>query len=175
MQQSRPALHKHILIPIDGSELAESAAEYAIALARAAGATLTGLTVTPPYPTVAIEPRYLADSPELYRQRVASAAAKKLDRIRAKAVAAGVSCEMVHAEHDQPYQAIIGTANRQKCDLIVMASHGRRGTAAVVLGSETLKVLTHSTIPVLVYTPTTPHDTGALVLDLGQPVEITPR
>ena len=66
------------------------------------------------------------------------------------ALAAGVSCETMHVEHDQPYLAIIEMAARKSCDLIVMASHGRRGISAVVLGSETVKVLTHSTIPVLV-------------------------
>lgn len=67
------------------------------------------------------------------------------------AAAAGVVCETLHVEHDHPYQAIIDTAKRRSCDLIVMASHGRRGVSAVVLGSETVKVLTQSTIPVLVF------------------------
>jgi nucleotide-binding universal stress UspA family protein len=62
-----------------------------------------------------------------------------------------VSCETLHVEHEHPYRAIIDTANQRGCDLIVMASHGRRGVSAIVLGSETVKVLTHSTIPVLVY------------------------
>jgi len=69
----------------------------------------------------------------------------------AAAGSADVSCEMVHVEHEHPYQAIIDTAASKGCDLILMASHGRRGVAAVVLGSETVKVLTHSKIPVLVY------------------------
>jgi len=67
------------------------------------------------------------------------------------AKAAGVTCEAVHVENEHPYKAIIDIANAKSCDLIVMASHGRRGISAVVLGSETVKVLTHSTIPVLVY------------------------
>jgi nucleotide-binding universal stress UspA family protein len=67
------------------------------------------------------------------------------------ALAAGVSCETMHVEHDHPYLAIIETAARKSCDLIVMASHGRRGISAIVLGSEAVKVLTHSTIPVLVF------------------------
>ncbi|MGB8402089.1 universal stress protein, partial [Bradyrhizobium sp.] len=66
------------------------------------------------------------------------------------ALAAGVSCETMHVEHDQPFLAIIETAARKSCDLIVMASHGRRGISAIMLGSETVKVLTHSPIPVLV-------------------------
>ena len=82
---------------------------------------------------------------------MAAVAARYLDVAKAVALAAGVSCETMHIEHDQPYRAIIETAARQSCDLIVMASHGRRGISAIVLGSETVKVLTHSAIPVLVF------------------------
>ena len=77
--------------------------------------------------------------------------AKRLARVQEAAAAAGVACEVVHVEHEHPYEAIIDVAKTKGCDLIVMASHGRRGISAMVLGSETLKVLTHSTIPVLVY------------------------
>jgi len=66
------------------------------------------------------------------------------------AAAAGVNCDTVHVEHDHPYQAIIDMAARESCDLIVMASHGRRGVSAIMLGSETVKVLTHGAVPVLV-------------------------
>jgi nucleotide-binding universal stress UspA family protein len=71
--------------------------------------------------------------------------------VKEAALAAGVSCDTLHVEHDHPYLAIIETASQKLCDLIVMASHGRRGISAIVLGSETVKVLTHSTIPVLVF------------------------
>jgi nucleotide-binding universal stress UspA family protein len=74
-----------------------------------------------------------------------------LGRLLAAANSAGVACEVLHVEHEQIYQAIIDAASARSCDLIVMASHGRRGVSAVVLGSETVKVLTHSKIPVLVY------------------------
>ena len=74
-----------------------------------------------------------------------------LDTVPAAAKSAGVDCETLHIEHEHVYQAIIDAAAARKCDLIVMASHGRRGVSAVVLGSETVKVLTHSKIPVLVY------------------------
>ena len=70
---------------------------------------------------------------------------------KAIAAAAGVSCNTIHVQHSQPYQAILDAAKNERCDLIIMASHGRRGISAIVLGSETVKVLTHSTIPVLVY------------------------
>ena len=78
-------------------------------------------------------------------------AAKTLGAVAVAAKVAGVPCETVHREQEHPYQAIIDTAKLKGCDLIVMASHGRRGIAAIVLGSETVKVLTHSKIPVLVY------------------------
>ncbi len=77
-------------------------------------------------------------------------ASQYLDAAKNIAAAAGVACNLVHLEHEQPYQAIINTAQNQGCDAIQMASHGRRGISAVLLGSETLKVLTHSTIPVIV-------------------------
>ena len=78
-------------------------------------------------------------------------AAQRLAKVKEAANTAGVGCEVVHVEHEHPYRAIIDVANTRACDLIVMASHGRRGISAIVLGSETLKVLTHSAIPVLVY------------------------
>jgi nucleotide-binding universal stress UspA family protein len=71
--------------------------------------------------------------------------------VRDAAAKSGVNCDMVWVEHDHPYEAIIETANKNNCDLIIMASHGLSGTSAIVLGSETLKVLTHTTIPILVY------------------------
>ena len=78
-------------------------------------------------------------------------AERALEQVRMAAEAASVAVETVRETHDQPYRAIIECALARKCDLIVMASHGRRGVAALLVGSETAKVLTHSTIPVLVY------------------------
>lgn len=93
----------------------------------------------------------VTDTLEQYQKRTAELAKKYLDAAKASAAAAGTTCETLPIVHDQPYQAIIDTAEEKACDLIVMASHGRRGVAAVMLGSETVKVLTHSTIPVLVF------------------------
>jgi nucleotide-binding universal stress UspA family protein len=76
---------------------------------------------------------------------------KTLATVANAARAAEIACEIVHVEHEHPYQAIIDTADAKACDLIVMASHGRRGIAAIVLGSKTLKVLKHCKIPVLVH------------------------
>jgi nucleotide-binding universal stress UspA family protein len=144
-------MHKHILIPTDGSDLSYEAIQYATALAKAVNARVTGVTVSPPIHVLAVEPDMVADTLESYRQRMTPVAAQRLAKVEEATAAAGVSCEVVHVEHEHPYKAIIDVANSKACDLIVMASHGRRGISAIVLGSETVKVLTHSTIPVLVY------------------------
>lgn len=142
---------KHILIPTDGSELSQKAIDYGMALAKSVNAKVTVMTVTTPFYVFAVEPGMVTDTPEQYEKRMTALAAKYLDVAKESAAAASVPCDTLHVEHDQPYLAIIDTAARRSCDLIVMASHGRRGIAAVVLGSETVKVLTHSIIPVLVF------------------------
>jgi nucleotide-binding universal stress UspA family protein len=116
-------------------------------------ARVTGITVTTPYHIFALDPEMVSDSPDVYKINMANLASKYLDQVLMAALAEGESCDIdvLHVEHDQPYQAIIDAATSRGCDLIVMASHGRRGISAVVLGSETVKVLTHCTIPVLVY------------------------
>jgi nucleotide-binding universal stress UspA family protein len=146
-------MYKHILVPTDGSELSNRAVEYATALAKAVNAKLTVFAVTTPYYGFAVEPELATIGIEDYQKNTAKLAARCLDVAKDIAAAAQVPCEAVHVEHPQPYQAIIEAAKERDCDLIVMASHGRRGVAAIVLGSETLKVLTHSTIPVLVVRP----------------------
>jgi nucleotide-binding universal stress UspA family protein len=144
-------MYRHILIPTDGSELSQNAIDYGMALAKSVNAKVTVLTVSTSFHLFAVEPGLVTDTPEQYGKRIANLISKYLDVAKEAALAAGVSCETMHVEHDQPYQAIIETAARKSCDLIVMASHGRRGISAIVLGSETVKVLTHSTIPVLVF------------------------
>jgi nucleotide-binding universal stress UspA family protein len=146
-------MHKHILIPTDGSALSQAAVEYGIALAKSVGAKVTVLTVSTPFHTFAVEPVMVTDTPEQYAKHIATVASKYLDAAKEVASASGVSCETLHLEHAHPYQAIIDTAAKKSCDLIVMASHGRRGISAIVLGSETTKVLTHSSTPVLVVRP----------------------
>jgi nucleotide-binding universal stress UspA family protein len=141
-------MHRHILIPTDGSDLSKQAIEYAIALAKAVNAQVTGLTVSTPFH--AFDSDTLTDTPESCKKRRTEVGAKHLRQLKEVAVEAGVNCNVVHAEGEHPYQAIIDAANEKGCDLIVMASHGRRGISAMLLGSETVKVLTHSNIPVLV-------------------------
>lgn len=144
-------MHRHILIPTDGSELSQKAIDYGMVLAKSVNAKVTVMTISIPFYTLAVEPGMITDTPEQYGKRMATLAAKYLNVAKEAALAAGVSCDTMHIEHNHPYLAIIETAARESCDLIVMASHGRRGISAIVLGSEAVKVLTHSTIPVLVF------------------------
>lgn len=141
-------MHTHILIPTDGSELSAKTIEYGIALAKSVGARVTGLTVSRPLRRASAT---AAREVVAARERAAAAATGRLAQVTEAAAKAGVDCDVVHAQHRHPYKSIIGTANDKGCDLIVMASHGRRGISAIVLGSETVKVLTHSNIPVLVF------------------------
>jgi len=139
-------MYKHILIPTDGSDLSNKAIEHGLELAKALGAKITALTVSEPFYVSAFEPSMA----EQYKKHVAALATKHLDVAKYAASASNVACEAVRVEHERPYQAIIDTAKERGCDAIVMASHGRRGVSAIVLGSETVKVLTHSTVPVIV-------------------------
>src|SRR5271169_2807257 len=144
-------MYTNILIPTDGSELAGKAVHHGIALAKALGAKITVLTVLPPFHTVTSDTQMIEDTAAQYNARMQEHAKKTLGAVAQAAQAVGVACEMVHVEHEHPYQAIIDSAGSKGCDLIVMASHGRHGISAIVLGSETVKVLTHSKIPVLVH------------------------
>jgi nucleotide-binding universal stress UspA family protein len=144
-------MYKSILIPTDGSELADKAVQHGIALSKELGARITALTVSVPFHIRTSHPPIVEDTQEEYTQRMKDFASTVLGAVDNSAKAAGVACETIHAEHQHPYQAIVDTAQSQGCDLIVMASHGRRGLSAIILGSETMKVLTHSKIPVLVH------------------------
>ena len=143
-------MYRHILIPTDGSPLSEAAVMQGIALARSLNAKVTGLTVSAPFHTFALEPMMISDIPETYRADCEARAEKFLGVVTSAAKAAGVPCAVEHVLADRPYEAIIDTAKNKGCDLVFMASHGRKGMSAVILGSETVKVLTHSKTPVLV-------------------------
>jgi nucleotide-binding universal stress UspA family protein len=145
-------MYKHILIPTDGSDLSLKAVQHGILLAKAVGAKVTSITVVSPVLLFGLEPdRFKELSEEWgYKPQVESFAQKCLDQVKSVALEKGVTCNVMYVEHDHPYRAIIEAAANEHCDLIVMASHGRGGLSAIVLGSQTVKVLTHSTIPVLV-------------------------
>ena len=145
-------MYKKILIPTDGSPLSVMATERGIGLAKALGAKVMGMTVSVPFHTFAFDPMMVSDTGRRRRTRRTARSWRRrhLGAIKTAASAAGVPCEVAHVNAEHPYEGIIETAKAHGCDLIFMASHGRKGVSALVLGSETLKVLTHSKIPVLV-------------------------
>ncbi|MGE5257498.1 MAG: universal stress protein [Hyphomicrobiales bacterium] len=144
-------MFKHILLPTDGSELSAAAIQNGIRFAKKIGAKVTGLSVMPLQHSFFYETEIPAEAREQQARRCKELAETYLAAIEKGAKEAGVACEVVYERNDFPYDAIISVAKQRGCDLIMMASHGRRGVGALLIGSETQKVLTHSKIPVLVY------------------------
>jgi nucleotide-binding universal stress UspA family protein len=142
-------MFKRILVPTDGSTVTEKAVQTAMMLAKAGGGALYTISVKEPFPYSAISEMQPVPPQEFYdaQERIAAARVKA---VQDAAVAAGVSCNAHTVEALHPWEAILDHAKSQQCDVIVMASHGRRGVAALLLGSETQRVLIHSPIPVLV-------------------------
>lgn len=144
-------MFKHILIPTDGSELATKAIDKGLELASSVGASVTVVIVTEAFHLLSTDAMQVESSRASYNADMAAHADRILTAAREKAQVAGVVVQTHHKWHDSPYQAIIDTAHEEGCDLIAMASHGRKGMAAIVMGSQATKILTHSKIPVLVY------------------------
>ncbi|MFQ6539695.1 MULTISPECIES: universal stress protein [Aphanothece] len=144
--------YQHILVPTDGSDLSGKAVEQAVDLARHLGAHLSFLHVQSNFPISLVGVGELVDTSTV--ESLVQAARVQADQILeaalATAAAAGVPARRINLVSPQPYQAIVDEAAAKACDLIVMASHGRRGITGLLLGSETQRVLTHSPIPVLV-------------------------
>ncbi|MBR0876137.1 nucleotide-binding universal stress UspA family protein [Bradyrhizobium japonicum] len=140
-------MYSHILIPTDGSELAERGVAHGMALAKSLGATVSVIFVVEPFSEVSS--RFL-EAVVAYVEFRKQQATSVLDRVANEAKTAGISCQTIQVESGQPHQAIIAAAADKGCDLIVMSSHGRSGVAALLVGSVTSKVLTHAKIPVLV-------------------------
>ena len=145
-------MYKHILVPTDGTALSMDAVRKAVEFARAIGAKITFFHAKPDYPVASYDTGGFMESisPEQFAEMAEGQAQQFLGGAEEVARAAGVSCASKSETSDNPYQAIVDTATKSGCDLVFMASHGRRGIAAKLLGSETQKVLTHSKIPVLV-------------------------
>jgi nucleotide-binding universal stress UspA family protein len=145
-------MFRNILVPTDGSALSQRAIRQAVQFAKEQKARVTGLHVVPSYePGLRDEASVLHYlSPQQYAERSRAVAQKHLAVVAKTAAAAGVRCELVQASGDYPFEEIVRAAQRKKCDLIYMASHGRRGIARLLLGSETSKVLAHSKVPVMV-------------------------
>lgn len=146
-------MYTHILIPTDGTTLSENAMRSAMKLAKALSARVTGFHVVPTTFLFEGGEAIVVGSSALdeFAAMATARANDYLAVVEREAKAAGVSCTTLTAASDSPYEAIIGAADKAGCDLIAMASHGRKGLEGVLMGSETVKVLTHSTIPVLVY------------------------
>jgi nucleotide-binding universal stress UspA family protein len=149
-------MYRNILLPIDGSPLSLNAARHGIGLAKALQARVTAIMVTTPWAlqfareVAVVVPGVLPPENE-YDLRTEAAACSCLRLVTNEALRVGVTSRALHVRHRDPYVAILETAHKKGCDLIVMASHGRRGLADMLLGSETRKVLTHGDIPVLIY------------------------
>lgn len=138
-------MYRNILLPTDGSEFSARAVDAGVRLAKALGARVTALHVTRP-----LGPDEDDAQVREHARRSEATARQALGYAERTARAAGVPCAVLQKETDSPWEEIVKAAKSEGCDLIFMASHGHRGTAALLLGSETHKVLTHSTIPVLV-------------------------
>lgn len=142
-------MYQRILVPTDGSPITEKAISTAVQLAHTLGATVMALSVKDPYPYSAVT-EMQPTPPQAFFDAQDRIASKRVQAVVSACEAAGVPCEAHTVEAMHPWEAIIDHAKAQQCDLLVMASHGRRGVSALLLGSETQKVLTHSSVPVLV-------------------------
>ncbi len=144
-------MFKNILVPTDGSERSQGAVRKAVELARLHEARITGIHVIPDYHLlIAYEGAFDPVTEERIEEEAKTRAENYLAFVRTVAQDADIPCDTVCETSDHPHDAILKTANARKCDLIVMTSHGRKGLAAMLLGSETRKVLTHGKIAVLV-------------------------
>ncbi len=142
-------MYHRILVPTDGSDITSKAVQAAVAMAKLCGASLTTICVKEPFPYSAISEMQPVPPQEFYdaQERIAAA---RVQAVVDAATLAGITCSGFTVEALHPWEAILDHAAQQTCDLIVMASHGRRGMAALLIGSETSRVLTHSPLPVLV-------------------------
>jgi len=144
-------MFKHILLPTDGSELSEAAIQKGIEFAKSINAEVTGFHVTLPFHIFTFQMERLGDTKEEYERQSKGQAEQFLGVIKKAAEKAGVSCDTDYVTSNHLYEMIIKAADKKGCDLIMMASHGRRGLQGLLIGSETQKVLTHTKIPVLVF------------------------
>ena len=145
-------MYKNLLVATDGSRLSDKAVSHAIELAHAVDATITAFYAAPDYPMPAYADGIVYEpvSRKEYAKLAAQDAERILGKVAAKAKAASVDCKTAFDIAATPWEAILAAAKKYKVDAIVMASHGRRGLSAVLLGSETQKVLTHTKLPVIV-------------------------
>ena len=144
-------MFKHILIPTDGSPLSGRAALGGVQLARSLSARVTAITASVPFHLFALDRAKASVTESIYRENCEKRAAGCLDVVRRAAESAGVEFAAMHVFDEDPHTAILDAAEQKDCDAICMASHGRKGLAAVFLGSQAIQVLTNSSIPVVVW------------------------
>ena len=144
-------MFKHILLPTDGSRHSEQAIFYGVELARLSGAKVTGFYAAPIFHVLSYRVDDLADTREQFAVDVQAHAERYLAFVAGVAREAKVPCDIISEPNDHAHDAICKAAKRLQCDLIVMASHGRRGLVSLLLGTETQKVLAHTEVPVLVW------------------------
>lgn len=144
-------MFKTILVPTDGSPLSDKAINAAAQFAKASGAKLIGLSVVEPYYAPQLSEASSLINTETYERNMREIASMNVDKVAQAAAAADVPCETMLRTSLNPYEEIVSVAKQQNCDVIFMASHGRKGLSALFVGSETHKVLAYSTIPVLVF------------------------
>ena len=144
-------MFKHLLLPTDGSPLSEGAVRRGIQFAHQVGAKVTGFYAMPEFRAMAYTIAMIDDGRAIFEKQATERAAEVLAFVQSIAQQEGVPCDTVMNTSDSPHKAIIKAAHDRGCDLIVMASHGRRGVEGFFVGSETIRVLTHSKIPVLVH------------------------
>jgi nucleotide-binding universal stress UspA family protein len=144
-------MFRKLLLPTDGSALSEKSSQAALAFAAATGASVVGLSVAQLYPFMLMPEAGAMVDLGAYEEIQDKTAQQAMQKLQAMASAAGVTCEVLSTRGVHPYEEIITTAESKGCDLIWMASHGRKGLDKLLLGSETQRVLAHARIPVLVY------------------------
>ncbi|MEC5216286.1 nucleotide-binding universal stress UspA family protein [Actimicrobium sp. GrIS 1.19] len=144
-------MFKTILVPTDGSPLSDKAVNAAIEFARLSGGKIIGLSVAEPYPYSPLSEGAMSVDAVAYQEKMLSMAQQHVKTIAEVAAAAGVPYETCVAQSFSPYEEIINVANNKSCDVIFMASHGRKGLNRLFVGSETQKVLAHTMMPVMVF------------------------
>ena len=144
-------MFKIILVPTDGSLLSDTAIDAAVRCAKLTGGKIIGLSVAEPYPYSPLAEGAMTVDANMYQEKMIQMAQLHVQKIAVAAKAGGVECEAVVGQSFNPYDEIISLAKSKNCDVIFMASHGRKGLNKLFVGSETQKVLAHSTIPVLVF------------------------
>lgn len=143
-------MFKNILLPTDGSDLAVKATETAVRFAQVHGARIVAISVAQPFPFVPLTDGAVVPDAEVFETQITTAAQANINKVATACAAASVPFEGIVSNSHTPYKDIVDAAQKHNCDIILMASHGRGGLSKLLLGSETQKVLAHTTLPVLV-------------------------